>query len=125
MQPATAAEWKIVCSIGGVLRGIAISPAGDLLFVSMRLDGVAMGSLVSYRIDQNTGALTFIEQESSHGATPRQFTLSQDGKLLLVGNQDSATVAVFRVDPATGDMTFVDDRDVCASPRFVKLAPVH
>jgi len=30
--------------------------------------------------------------------------------------------SVFRVDTATGDMTFVSDRDVCASPRFVKLA---
>lgn len=70
---------------------IAISPAGDLLFVSMRLDGVTMGSVVSYRIDTNTGALTFIEQESSCGATPRQFTLSQDGKLLLVDNGRTGT----------------------------------
>ena len=103
---------------------IEIAPAGDLLFVSMRLDNKATGNLVSYRIDQTSGALTLIEQESSHGVTPRQFSLSKDGKLLLVGNQNSNTVAVFRVDPATGDMTFASDRDVCASPRFAKLAAV-
>jgi 6-phosphogluconolactonase len=103
---------------------IEIGPTGDLLFVSMRLDNAAQGSVVSYRINTQTAALTLIEQESSHGVTPRQFSLSKDGKLLLVGNQNSATVAVFRVDTATGDMTFVSQRDVCSSPRFVKLAAV-
>jgi 6-phosphogluconolactonase (cycloisomerase 2 family) len=124
VSAVTTFEVPLPTGYIGVKKGseIEISPAGDLLFVSMRLDGVAMGSLVSYRIDQDTGELTLIEQESSHGATPRQFTLSEDGKLLLVGNQDSDSIAVFRVDPATGDMTFVDDRDVCDSPRFVKLA---
>jgi len=29
---------------------------------------------------------------------------------------------VFRVDPTTGDMTFIGDRDVCASPRSSKMA---
>jgi 6-phosphogluconolactonase len=119
-------EVPLPADYAGARNGseIEIAPTGDLLFVSMRLDNKAIGSLVSYRIDQTTGALTLIEQESSRGVTPRQFSLSKDGQLLLVGNQNSDTIAIFRVDPATGDMTFVNDRDVCDSPRFVKMAAV-
>ena len=107
----------------GVKNGaeIDIAPAGDLLFVSMRLDNVADGSLVSYMVNASTGALTLLEQEGSHGLQPRQFSLSKDRRLLVVGNQASDTIAVFRVD-AAGNMTFVADRDVCDSPRFARMA---
>ena len=101
---------------------IDVAPAGDMLFVSMRLDSAAEGSLVSYMINATTGALTLIEQESSRGVTPRHFSLSKDRRLLVVGNQTSNTVAVFRVDPVTGAMTFAADRDVCFSPRFARMA---
>jgi 6-phosphogluconolactonase len=101
---------------------IDVAPAGDLLFVSIRLDNVANGSLVSYMINASTGALTLIKQEDSRGVTPRQFSLSKDRRLLVVGNQGSNTVAVFRVDPGTGNMMFVADRDVCGSPRFARMA---
>jgi 6-phosphogluconolactonase len=110
---------------GHFVAGFLTAPAGDLLFVSMRLDNAAQGSLVSFMVNATTGALTLIEQESSHGITPRQFSLSKDRRLLVVGNQNSNTVAVFRVDPASGDMTFIGDRDVCASPRFSKMAAVQ
>jgi 6-phosphogluconolactonase len=88
----------------------------------MRLDSVADGSLVSYLVNPTTGGLTLIEQESSRGVTPRHFSLSKDRRLLVVGNQNSDTVAVFRVDPDTGAMTFLLDRDVCDSPRFARMA---
>ncbi len=103
---------------------IEILPGGTVLIVSMRLDSVAQGSLVSYRINATTGALTLIEQDSSHGTTPRQFSLTMDGTLLVVGNQTSNTIAVFKVDPAAGTMSFVGDRAVCTSPRFAKMASI-
>jgi 6-phosphogluconolactonase len=90
----------------------------------MRLDSVAQGSIVAYGIDATTGALTVIEQDSSRGITPRQFSLSEDGQVLVVGNQTSNTIAWFRVDPASGALTFVNTRDVCASPRFARMALV-
>jgi len=39
-----------------------------------------------------------------------------------LGSDRSNTVAVFRVDPASGGMTFVANRDVCLSPRFARMA---
>jgi 6-phosphogluconolactonase (cycloisomerase 2 family) len=99
-------------------------PAGSVLIVSMRLDSQAEGSLVSYSINATTGALTLIEQDSSHGVTPRQFSLTKDGTLLVVGNQTSNTIAVFKVDPAAGTMNFVGTQAVCTSPRFAKMAAI-
>src|SRR6185295_17863591 len=75
------------------------------LYVSMRLDGVTPGSLVVYGIDDN-GGLTFVEQQSSRGLTPRQFCLSKDGKQLIVGNQNSAKIELFAVDTESGALSF-------------------
>jgi len=122
---ATSYQVPLPAGYSGLKNGseIEISSSGKLLFVSMRLDNSAQGSLLSYRIGDD-GALTLIEQESSHGVTPRQFSLTKDGSMLLVGNQSSNTVAVFRVELSTGDMTFVSTRDVCASPRFVRMSAI-
>jgi len=59
------------------------------------------------------GALTFVEQQSSRGVTPRQFSLSHDGKQLIVGNQNSATIELFSVDTESGALTFVAEQ-ACA-----------
>jgi len=103
---------------------IEIAPLGNFLYVSMRLDNTARGSLVVYSIGAN-GALTFVEQQSSRGITPRQFSLSSDGKLLVVGNQSSATIELFSVDTVTGALTFVAEQAVCVSPRFARFAEIR
>jgi 6-phosphogluconolactonase (cycloisomerase 2 family) len=40
---------------------IEIAPSGNILFVSMRLDSVALGSVVAYSVNATTRALTPIE----------------------------------------------------------------
>jgi 6-phosphogluconolactonase (cycloisomerase 2 family) len=103
---------------------IEILPGEKVLIVSMRLDNAAEGSLVSYSINATTGALTLIDQQGSHGKTPRQFSLTKDGTLLVLGNQNSNTIAVFKVDPTAGSMSFVGDQAVCTSPRFARMATI-
>jgi 6-phosphogluconolactonase len=100
---------------------IEIAPSGKFLYVSMRLDNVAQGSLVVYSIG-NDGALGFVEQQSARGVTPRHFSLSSDGRLLVVANQNSATIELFSVDTVTGTLSFVAEQAVCTSPRFARLA---
>jgi 6-phosphogluconolactonase len=102
---------------------IVIAPSGSFLYVSMRLDNTATGSIVAYAIGAG-GALTLVDQYSSHGVTPRQFSLSSDGKLLIVGNQNSNSVALFSVNTTTGKLAYVSERDVCASPRFSRFAEI-
>jgi 6-phosphogluconolactonase len=104
---------------------IAISPAGDFVYVSNRYgtsaDVTAEGSLGVFAVDADSGELAAVEFEGSHGALPRHFMLSSDGTVLVVGNQNSNNIAVFSVDTQSGELTYRFSRDVCGTPFFVQL----
>jgi len=104
---------------------IAISPSGRFIFVSNRYSTqgtfTGEGSLGVFAVDPESGALTAVDFESSRGALPRHFMLSPDGATLVVGNQNSNNIAVFSVNPTTGDLTFRFERDVCGTPFFVQV----
>jgi 6-phosphogluconolactonase len=76
---------------------VAVTPDGNFLYASNRGED----SLVVFSIGDE-GKLVFLQRISCGGKTPRHFTLSPDSKWLLCGNQDSATVTVFRRDGASG-----------------------
>jgi 6-phosphogluconolactonase len=78
---------------------VAISPDGNFLYASNRGED----TLVVFSIDDE-GKLNLVQRIGCGGKTPRQFTLSPDSKWVLCGNQDSATVTVFRRDGATGKL---------------------
>jgi len=46
-----------------------------------------------------------MEYTPTLGRTPRHFALDPSGRYLLVANQDSDEIAVFRVHPKTGQLT--------------------
>ncbi|HEY4379375.1 MAG TPA: lactonase family protein [Acidobacteriaceae bacterium] len=81
---------------------VAISNDGKFLYASNRGED----SLVVFTI-KDDGKLTFVQRIASGGKTPRHFTLSPDSgeRWLLCGNQDSATVTVFRRDGGTGRLS--------------------
>jgi 6-phosphogluconolactonase len=80
---------------------LAISPDGNFLYASNRGED----SLVVFSISPKHGHLTFLQRISCGGKTPRHFTLDPTAQWLLCGNQDSATVTIFRRDAATGTLT--------------------
>lgn len=80
---------------------IAISPNGYFAYASNRGED----SLVVFSIDQSSGALKLIQRLPCGGQTPRQFTLDPTGNWLLCGNQDGDTVASFRRDATTGQLS--------------------
>jgi len=76
---------------------IAVSSDGNFLYASNRGED----TLVVYAIGDD-GPLTFLQRIGCGGKTPRHFTLDPSGEWLVCGNQDSATVTVFRRERATG-----------------------
>ena len=60
--------------------------------------------------------LTLVEHESTRGQTPRNFALDPSGQWLIAANQRSNTLAVFRIDQATGALSAVGPLTSVGSP---------
>jgi 6-phosphogluconolactonase len=78
---------------------IRISPSGKFLYASNR---AKYNEIAIYSINQTTGLLTLISHHNTLGKTPRYFTFDPSGKFILIANQDSNNVVVFRIDPESG-----------------------
>jgi 6-phosphogluconolactonase len=72
--------------------GILLTPDAKHLLVGLRVTN----EILSLAIGAD-GALTQISRVPSGGATPRDFALSPSGRHLVVANQDSDLLTVFRV----------------------------
>jgi 6-phosphogluconolactonase len=59
-------------------------------------------SVVLFAIDTDTGALAYVEEQGTGGFTPRHFGLDPTGTYLAVGNQNSDTILMARVDAGRG-----------------------
>ena len=57
-------------------------------------------SVATFAFDEVNELLTLVDHSDTQGKTPRDFILLDD--LMLVGNQDSGTVAHYKIDSATG-----------------------
>src|SRR3569833_1968692 len=80
---------------------IKITPDGHFLYATDRLDA---SSILVYSMSPETGKLTFMERHNT-GKNPRDFAIDPTGKWLLVANQDSDNVMVFKINPGTGSLT--------------------
>lgn len=78
---------------------IHIHPNGNFLYSSHRGDA---NSITVFEIDQETGELTFIGEQTTAGVAPRNFVIHPSGEFLLVANQDSDSVVTFRINEITG-----------------------
>ncbi len=81
---------------------IHISPDGKFLYTSNRLE---TNEITVFAINEETGALTQVQQESSFGKNPRDFAIDPSGNFLLVANQDSDTIYTYKIDKTTGKIT--------------------
>lgn len=80
------------------IADLHVSGDGRFLYVSNR----GHDSIVSYSIDEKSGALSLLEFVKTGGRSPRNFALDPTGKFLLAANQTSGSVTVFRIDKETG-----------------------
>jgi 6-phosphogluconolactonase len=97
---------------------LAISPDGNFLYASNRGEN----TLVVFSISTKNGNLTLVQRISCGGKTPRHFTLDPTAQWVICGNQDSATVTVFRRDSATGMLSGPVQTLALDSPLFTLFA---
>lgn len=97
-----------------------VSPSGKFIYGSNR----GHDSIVIFAIDQETGKLTYVNHESTQGATPRNFIIDPTGTWLLVSNQQSDTILTFMIDPITGVLEPSGHVANVPVPKCLKLTPV-
>lgn len=96
---------------------VQVHPNGRFVFGSNR----GHNSIVTFSIDQQTGALTLVGHAPTGGNTPRHFDVDPGGTLLLVGNQGSGTVHALRINPSTGVLTPLGQQAMVNGPAFVGM----
>jgi 6-phosphogluconolactonase len=84
-------------AVGG--SAIHLSPDGRFVYASNRGDA---NEIVTFAVDPANGHLKKIGHQSSLGKSPREFAIDPTGNWLIVGNQNSDTVYVFKRDQQTG-----------------------
>lgn len=78
---------------------IHLSPDGKFLYASNRGDA---NNIAIFSVNSSTGRLANKGWQSTQGKTPRNFMIDPTGNYLLVANQQTNTVVIFKRNPATG-----------------------
>ncbi len=96
---------------------IHISPNGKFLYCSNRANA---NHLSIFSIDTVTGKLTLTGHQSTFGKTPRNFNFDPSGNFLLVANQHSDEIVIFKTDALTGLLTDTGKRITIPNPVCIK-----
>jgi len=96
---------------------VQVHPSGKFLYGSNR----GHDSIAVFAIDEKTGKLTSIQNESTQGKVPRNFGIDPTGKFLLAANQDSDTVVVFHINGKTGRLEATGQKIEVPMPVCVKF----
>ena len=101
--------------VGASGADVHVHRTGRFLYGSNR----GHNSIVIYRLGED-GRMTIVGHESRDIQRPRNFTIDPTGTLMLVANQDSASVTIFRIDQNNGTLSPVGKpTPVGANPSFV------
>jgi 6-phosphogluconolactonase len=117
LQTIPTVEGKVP---GNSTAEVQVHPSGKFLYGSNR----GHNSIAVFSIDPAKGTLSWLQNQSTHGRTPRNFGIDPTGAFLLAANQDSDNLVVFRIDPATGRLTHTGLIVEAPTPVCVKFLPV-
>jgi 6-phosphogluconolactonase len=98
---------------GGVgAADIHVSPDGKFLYASNRGDA---NELVIYSVTKD-GKLKLVGRQSTLGKTPRNFAITPEGNFLLIANQNSDEIVIFKRNKKTGMLTDTGKKIEVGSP---------
>ncbi len=100
---------------------IHTSPDGKFLYVSNRGDA---NQIAIFSIDKD-GRLKVAGHQSVLGKTPRNFAIDPSGNFLLVANQNSNDIVIFKRDPKTGLLTDTGKKILVDKPVCLKFTEVE
>jgi 6-phosphogluconolactonase len=81
---------------------INVSPDGKFLYCSNRGES---NTISIFSINAINGKLTIVGYQSTLGKTPRNFNFDPSGNFLLVANQNTDEIVIFKIDKKTGLLT--------------------
>lgn len=98
---------------------IRIHPGGRFLYAANR----GHDSIAAFKIDADSGQLTFIEREAVRGSHPRNFNIDPSGKWLLAAGRDSNTISLFRIDQEKGGLVYTGTTVNSPAPICIEFQP--
>lgn len=101
---------------------IHVSPDGKFLYASNRGEE---NNLAIFSIDANTGRLTAKGYQPIPGAGPRNFIIEPGGNFLLVANQKTSNIVIYRIDKKTGMLQRTLRQVEVPNPVCLKLLPTE
>ncbi len=96
-----APDWKD----GNSCADIHLSSDGQFLYGSNRGEN----TVVIFSVDKATAKISLIGRESVRGDWPRNFTIDPSGNFLLVANERSNNISVFKRDNEKGTLEFLNE----------------
>lgn len=81
---------------------IAVAPDGKFLYASNRGES---NTIAIFKINRKSGQLNIVGFQSTLGKIPRNFNFDPSGKYLIVANQESDNIIIFKRNQQTGLLT--------------------
>jgi 6-phosphogluconolactonase len=100
---------------------IHISPDAKFLYASNRED---LNEIITYRILKD-GTLKFLFRNSVLGKAPRNFAIDPTGNFVLVANQNTDDIIIFRRDKKTGALTSTGNKIEISRPVCLKFVEIR
>ena len=119
----TLSEVQTISTLPADFKGsnstaeVQVHPSGKFVYGSNR----GHDSIAVFKVDRKTGKLTYVENTSSKGKTPRNFGIDPTGKWMIAANQDTNNVVVFKIDSKTGKLTPTGQEYQVGAPVCVKF----
>lgn len=97
---------------------IHVSKDGKFVYASNRSTSNTIGV---FAINKKTGWLSLVQHISTNGNTPRNFTLDPTENYLLVANQKSDNIVIYKRDKKTGKLSFTGKEINVPNPVCLKF----